>query len=240
LIRIQNKCPVNYLWVGGIILSHVLPSSYECSYQRKAVDGTTGGWFVISVRAWHQDCKDLFLYWSRVYMWSSEGTQRTNIYICGTQFSNKYRYWINIQSTCPSCWPIRVPSTVVTNKGVKQVWKVAIEIRTKQKAPQTIELSSVLYVLLFSYLLFSFTIFFFFCLNFFLDFALLIFFLIKEHTRTNLKKFELNWTKDMAYTNSGLWYKKLAKTCGPWNLMFLIEFCNSKFCEPRFAGMKQI
>ena len=37
-------------------LSQILPSSY----QRKAVDGTTGGWFVIPVRAWHKDCKDLF------------------------------------------------------------------------------------------------------------------------------------------------------------------------------------
>jgi hypothetical protein len=66
------------------------------------------------------------------------------------------------------------------------------------------------------------------------------FFLSKEHTRTNLKKFELNWIKDMAYTNSGLWSKKLAKTCGPWNSMFLIEFHNSKFCEPSYAKMKQI
>jgi hypothetical protein len=41
--------------------------------------------------------------------------------------------------------------------------------------------------------------FFFFLSKLFLDFALLIFFLIKEHIRTNLKKFELNWTKDMAY-----------------------------------------
>jgi Na+-driven multidrug efflux pump len=48
----------------------------------------------------------------------------------------------------------------------------------KAKAPQTIELSSVLCVLLFLSLLFSFAIFFisFFCSNFFLAFALLIFF----------------------------------------------------------------
>jgi hypothetical protein len=57
--------------------------------------------------------------------------------------------------------------------------------------------------LIFSFLLIFFS-FLFFCPNFFLDFALLIFFLIKEHTRTNLKKFELNWTKDVTYTNSGL------------------------------------
>jgi hypothetical protein len=31
------------------------------SYQRNAVDGKTDGWFMIPVRAWHQDCKDLFL-----------------------------------------------------------------------------------------------------------------------------------------------------------------------------------
>jgi hypothetical protein len=79
-----------------------------------------------------------------------------------------------------------------------------MEIRTRQKAPQTIELSSVPYVFLFD-LFSSLLLFFsFFVQIFFLAFDLLIFFLSKEHTGTNLKKFELNWTKDMAYKNSGL------------------------------------
>jgi len=32
---------------GGNTISHVLSSTYKCSYQCKAVDDTTGGWFVI-------------------------------------------------------------------------------------------------------------------------------------------------------------------------------------------------
>jgi hypothetical protein len=79
-----------------------------------------------------------------------------------------------------------------------------MEIRTRQKAPQTIELSSVPYVLLFD-LFSSLLLFFsFFVEIFFLAFAHLIFFLSKEHTRINSTKFELNWTKDVAYTNLGL------------------------------------
>ena len=29
IVSNQNKCLVNYLWVSGITLSHVLPSSYK-------------------------------------------------------------------------------------------------------------------------------------------------------------------------------------------------------------------
>ena len=47
---------------GGNTISHVLPSSYKYSYQCKAEDGTTGGWFVIPVRKWYQDCKILWVY----------------------------------------------------------------------------------------------------------------------------------------------------------------------------------
>jgi hypothetical protein len=43
------------------------------SYQSKTVEGTTGGSFVIPVRAWHQDCKGLFLYRSEVFMRSLGG-----------------------------------------------------------------------------------------------------------------------------------------------------------------------
>jgi hypothetical protein len=42
----------------------------------------------------------------------------------------------------------------------------------------------------------------------------LIFFLSKEHTRINHKKFELNWIKDVAYRKLGLCSKKHTKTCG--------------------------
>ena len=27
----------------------------------------------------------------------------TKIFVCGTQDSHRYQYWINVQSTCPSC-----------------------------------------------------------------------------------------------------------------------------------------
>jgi hypothetical protein len=91
-------------------------------------------------------------------------------------------------------------------------------------------------------LLFSFAIFFFsfFCPNFFLAFALLIFFLSKEHTTINSKKFELNWIKDVAYRKSGLCFKKHIKTCGPENSIFLIKFCKSNFYKRSFAIIKWI
>jgi amino acid transporter len=130
---------------------------------------------------------------------------------------------------------------VMTHMGVKQVWKIAIEIRTRQKAPQTIELSSVPYVLLF-YLFFSLLLFFipFFVQIFSLIFIFWYFFLNKEHTTINPKKIKLNWIKDVAYRKSGLCSKKHIKTCGPENLIFLIEFHKSNFYEPSFARMKRI
>jgi hypothetical protein len=73
---------------------------------------------------------------------------------------------------------------------------------------------------------------------FFLAFALLIFFLSKEHTIINHKNFELNWIKDVAYRKLGLCSKKHIKTCGPRNSIFLIKFHKSNFCEPRYPGMK--
>jgi hypothetical protein len=48
--------------------SHTSYQVLTGSYQRKAVDGKTGGWFVIPVRAWHQDCKDLFLLIWSIYV----------------------------------------------------------------------------------------------------------------------------------------------------------------------------
>ena len=129
---------------------------------------------------------------------------------------------------------------VVMNNGVKQVWKVATEIRTRQKAPQTIELLNVPYMFIFSSLLFSFNIFsFLFSVQtFFLLLLFWYFFLSKEHTRINHKKFELNWIKDVAYRKLGLCSKKHTKTCGPRNSIFLIEFRKSNFCDPSNAGMK--
>ena len=62
----------------------------------------------------------------------------------------------------------------------------------------------------------SFTIFFYFLLsNFFLAFALLIFFLSKKHTRTNHKKIELNWIKDVVYKNQDYAIKSMTKLVGP-------------------------
>jgi hypothetical protein len=91
----------------------------------------------------------------------------------------------------------------------------------------------------FRYLLFSFTIFFLFLCNlFFLLLLFWYFFLSKEHTRINHKKFELNWIKDVAYRKLGLCSKKHTKTCGPRNSIFLIEFRKSNFCEPSYAGIK--
>jgi hypothetical protein len=68
----------------------------------------------------------------------------------------------------------------------------------------------------------------------------LIFFLSKEYTTINTKKFELNWIKDVAYRKSELYSKKYIKTCGPGNSILLIKFRKSNFYEPRFARMKQI
>ena len=42
-----------------------------------------------------------------------------------------------------------------------------------------------------------------------------IFFSSKEHTRTNHKKYELNWIKDVVYTKSGLCSQMHAKLVGP-------------------------
>jgi hypothetical protein len=75
---------------------------------------------------------------------------------------------------------------------------------------------------------------------FFLVFTLLIFFLSKEYPTINTKKIELNWIKDVAYRKSELCFKKYIKTCGPGNLIFLIEFRKSNFYEPRFSRMKRI
>jgi hypothetical protein len=94
---------------------------------------------------------------------------------------------------------------VVTNKGMKQVQKVAMKIEQGKKGTTNNRAIEVFLMCSFSLIFSFFTIFsFLFLSKLFLDFALLIFFLIKKHTRTNLKKNELNWTKDVAYTNSGL------------------------------------
>jgi hypothetical protein len=66
--------------------------------------------------------------------------------------------------------------------------KVATEIWARQKTPQTIELLSVLCVLLFRSLLFSFTFFSIFVQTFF-AFALLIFFSQQEAHMDKPQKF---------------------------------------------------
>jgi hypothetical protein len=60
-VRNQKKFLSTIICVDGNTLTR-LTKFLQGSYQRKAVDGKTGGWFMIHVRAWHQDCKDLFLY----------------------------------------------------------------------------------------------------------------------------------------------------------------------------------
>jgi hypothetical protein len=91
-------------------------------------------------------------------------------------------------------------------------------------------------------LIFSFAIFYFlfFVQIFSLAFALLIFFLSKEHMTINPKKIELNWIKDVAYKKSGLCSKKYIKTCALGNSIFLIEFHKSNFYEPSYARIKWI
>jgi len=61
-----------------------------------------------------------------------------------------------------------------------------------------IELLVVAYVLLFS-VFFSFTIFLFFSTFFFALILSIYIFSRKEHTRTNHKKYDLNWIKDVVY-----------------------------------------
>ena len=52
----------------------VLPSSYKVLTNASS-GGTTGGWFVIPMRQWYQDCKGLFCT-DLKYMWSLGGTQK--------------------------------------------------------------------------------------------------------------------------------------------------------------------
>ena len=65
-----------------------------------------------------------------------------------------------------------------------------------------IELLDVAYVLLFSCLFIHYISFYFFSIFFFALILLIYFFSSKEHTRTNHKKYELNWIKDVVYTKS--------------------------------------
>ena len=77
-----------------------------------------------------------------------------------------------------------------------------------------IELLAIAYVLLSS--CFFFIHYFSFFLNLFFALILLIyFFSSKEHTRTNHKKYELNWIKDVVYAKSGLCSQMHAKLVGP-------------------------
>jgi hypothetical protein len=66
----------------------------------------------------------------------------------------------------------------------------------------------------FSSLLFSFAIFPFHFLIFFPCFALLIFFISKEHTTINPKKIELNWIKMWSIENQDCAPKSISKLVG--------------------------
>jgi hypothetical protein len=48
--------------------------------------GATGGWFMIPVRRWHQDCKVFFLYRFEEICGAWEGTNI--IFVSGTNVSN--------------------------------------------------------------------------------------------------------------------------------------------------------
>ena len=77
-----------------------------------------------------------------------------------------------------------------------------------------IELLAIAYVLLSS--CFFFIHYFSFFLNLFFTLILLIYiFSRKEHTRTNHKKYELNWIKDVVYAKSALCSQMHAKLVGP-------------------------
>ena len=85
-----------------------------------------------------------------------------------------------------------------------------------------------------SFLVFSFTIFFLNLL--FLLYFWYIFFSIKKHTRTNHKKYELNWIKDVVDTKSELCSQMHAKFVGPetqfnWSNFAILIFVNlAKVC----------
>ena len=93
-----------------------------------------------------------------------------------------------------------------------------------------IELLAIAYVLLSS--CFFHSLFFFFSQPFFLLlYFWYIFFSSKEHTRTNHKKYELNWIKDVVYAKSGLCSQMHAKLVGPetqfsWSNFAILIFAN--------------
>ena len=101
-----------------------------------------------------------------------------------------------------------------------------------QRHHKQIELLAVAFVLLFSCLFihyFSFFSTFFFHLYFWY-----IFFSSKEHTRTNHKKCELNWIKDVVYTKSELCSQMHAKLVDPetqfsWSNFAILIFANLVF-----------
>ena len=78
-----------------------------------------------------------------------------------------------------------------------------------------IELLAIAYVLLSSCFFFIHYFSFFSQPFFSLILLIYIFFSSKEHTRTNHKKCELNWIKDVVYAKSGLCSQMHAKLVGP-------------------------
>ena len=55
----------------------------------RAVDGTTGGWFVIPVRKWYQDCKILWVTDLKCICGAWKAHKGTKIFVCGTQVSHR-------------------------------------------------------------------------------------------------------------------------------------------------------
>ena len=83
-----------------------------------------------------------------------------------------------------------------------------------------------------SYPVFSFTIFF---LNLFLFlYFWYIFFSSKEHTRTNHKKYELNWIKDVVYAKSGLCSQMHAKLFAILIFVNLAKVCTFLSLDAKF------
>jgi hypothetical protein len=70
--------------VGGITPSHMSYQVLTKFLPTQAVDGTTGGWFVIPVRKWYQDCKVLCCT-DLKKMYVELGREAKNIYVSGTQ-----------------------------------------------------------------------------------------------------------------------------------------------------------
>jgi len=120
-------------------------------------------------------------------------------------------------------------------KGSNEQWQ-------GKKHHKQIELLAVAYVLLFSCLFIHYISFSFFSTFFFALILLIYIFSSKERTRTkHKKKCELNWIKDVVYTESELWSQMHAKLDGPetqfsWSNFTILIFVN--LATPGWNGYK--